>query len=242
VRSSFASFIVTAGAVALWQVPAAAGVIISHIGANNPVLEGFVANGGTSGSVASGAVPAWHLEGNWENTQMIYQFSADDQSALSGDWTLTANFRNLSESSSFESGPWISFIMNGNRFDVSLRQNNLSTDPADQLVQANVIDAFYDGGPLLTYPLGGLGANYAQVQILYHASSHSADYYVNGALAIQGVTAEHRAPAYSGLVFGADSGDFNLVRLDSAVPEPASGLLAFGALVLAAVWRRRLRR
>jgi hypothetical protein len=117
----------------------------------------------------------------------------------------------------------------GVRFDIDL----YSDGEGDQILEANPFGA----GP--TYPIYGLGSGFVLVQVAYSAANGSADYYVNGQEVISGYTGEDHY-FYTGFVFGADNGDFNLVQLQSGdlgTPEPASAVLTLAALA-GLVWRR----
>lgn len=231
-------FVLLSSALALLSVPAVAGLIIQHSGSTDPTTEGFSLFSGNSSAVPSdiGGVPAWHLDGGRDTTQMSYHFSGTDTSNLSGDWLITANFRNLSTDTGSTTGPWVTFMLNNVRFDIGL----YSDGNGNQVLQAN---GFQSQGP--TYSIQGLGANFALLQVAYNSTTHTANYYVNGNLAISGYAGGSNY-FYDGLVFGADNGNFNLVKLETgglpetSTPEPSSAvLIGLGGLALAGFSRRR---
>jgi hypothetical protein len=217
-----------------------AGVIVSHSGATDPTTESFSQVGGTWSPVTNDlglGISAVNVQGTWDSGQMTHGFTGTEQTELtSGDWVLSADFRDLSTATTptyaqwpYSYGDWVSILFNGVRFDIGL-----SSDGAgDQFLLTNL----FASTP--AYTITGLGQSYALVQLDYNATIGKADYYVNGVKVLSGV-AGTSTPWSPQLAFGGQNGNFNLVQLRTGdlttTPEPASwlgagaGLLALLAL------------
>ena len=234
-----------------------ASIIAEHSGSTDPSTEGFVVpagyNGGNGAPVTNDlglGINAWNINGSWCCSAEIDLLSSAQEGALSAnDWLLTVNMRVLSTADTGtgygpnSEGGVVTVGVNGLRFSVDLH-----SDGSGDMVLAP--DPFA-AGP--TYTIDGLGSNYALIQIAYDAATRTADYYVNGAEVLSGITG-YTNYYESWFGFGGEDSNFNLVELQSdttigstspAVPEPSSmTLLGFGVLLLAcsiAGFRRRVR-
>jgi hypothetical protein len=216
-------------------------VIIQHSGANNPSGlggEGFTLNSAANSYAVTddlgiSGLDAWHLDGSRDSTQENYHFTGPDIAALSGAWLITANLRNLSTASGAGTGPWVTLMLSGVRFDIGLESDGNGNQ---------VLEAKYDGTSA-SYTISGLGQNFALIQVAYDPVGKTADYYYNGTKVISGYAGASNW-FYNGLVFGADNGNFNLVELETgglpdSVPEPVTAGFMIAALAVGAVLRLR---
>jgi len=199
-------------AIILSAGPAVADTVVQHSGATDPGTEGFSAYSTPGYAVINdqgSGIDAWHMDGAWSTTQEIYYFSGANSGALSGGWALSAKLRNTSTETGDETGPWISVMLGGKRFDIGLH----SDGNGDQVLTGNVN---YD---TTNYTISGLGQNYVYVQVAYDSVKGTADYYVNGSKVITGFIPTDQY-FYDGLVWGGE-GNFNLVKLETGNPWPS---------------------
>jgi hypothetical protein len=157
---------------------------------------------------------AWNMDQYaWTDDYNQYTFTPAQSAALwTEPWTLTAIMQNLSTGTGFGSGIYADVLANG-RFDI-----DLSSDGAgDQLLSNN---GNYASGMVAqpSYTIAGLGTNYATFQMVYNPTSHTADYYVNGTLALSnssglGSCVECAPQPGAVVLFGGVDGNFKLVSL-----------------------------
>jgi len=217
-----------AGALFLCFAQAAsATVFVQHSGSTNPGTEGFTND--VSGPVYGSPVlspPAWNMTGSWNTNYNQFLLTAAQSAALwSETWTLTAIMQNLSTGSGFGSGIYADVLVANQRFDI-----DLSADGAGDQVLS-------DSGSS-PYTIAGLGTDYATFKMVYSPTSHTVDYYVNGTLAIS--NSPGVSENFPSVLFGGVDGNFSLVSLTTAVPEPSTWalmLVGFGGLGLSALSR-----
>jgi hypothetical protein len=193
---------------------AGAQIIAQHSGSTNPGTEGFKNSEGGYPVFGSPVTSAWNMDQYaWTDDYNQYTFTPAQSAALwTEPWTLTAIMQNLSTGTGFGSGIYADVLANG-RFDI-----DLSSDGAgDQLLSNN---GNYATGMVAqpSYTIAGLGTNYATFQMVYNPTSHTADYYVNGTLALSnssglGSCVECAPQPGAVVLFGGVDGNFKLVSL-----------------------------
>jgi len=205
---------------------AGAAVIVQHSGSTDPGTEGFTNSEGGEPVFGSPVTNAWNMNGAWTSEYNQFVLTAAQSAALwSEAWTLTAMIQNLSTGTGFGSGIYADVLVAKQRFDI-----DLSSDGAGDQVLSD-----YGSSP---YTITGLGTDYATFQMVYNPTSHTVDYYVNGTLAIS--NSPGVSENFPSVLFGGVDGNFSLVSLTTAVPEPSTWalmLVGFGGLGLSALSR-----
>jgi hypothetical protein len=207
-------------------MPAFATIVIQHSGATDPATEGFTTNVGNTpvyGSPIIGDLgyDAWHIAGPWSSSYN-QNINLNANALTAENWTLTARMRNLSTSTGPQSGIYADVIINSHRYDIDLHSDG----------QGNEILSTNPFGPGIDYTIANLGANYALFKLSYDAGTQTVDYFVNNNLVISDSAGIIDFYA-STVLFGGVDGNFNLVQLQTGVPESTTWamiLLGFAGL------------
>ncbi len=231
------AIVFTLAATLLIGVSARADVLLEHTGANDPTTENFLNSGvGTFGPVYNDlglGINAWNEQGSWCCSYYTHSFTSNEIAALTGatNWEYTVKFRNLStDTAPTQSGIYAAIDVNDLRIDLNIH----SDGNGNQILSLNP----FTGSPSYTIP--GLGMNYVTLQMLYNNTAKTADIYVNGTPVITGYAGWSDPYGENWANFGGENGNFNLVELETNVPEPSSLiLLASGSLGLVGILRRK---
>jgi hypothetical protein len=213
-----------ASLLALVQAASAA-IIVQHSGSTDPSTEGFTNDVGglpVPGSPVVGPPAAWNINGPWCCDYSMYTLSAGQTTTLlTHNWRLTAIMQNLNTGTGSGAGIYADVLFAGGfRYDIDLT----SDGAGNQVLGTNPF-----GGPGSNYTIAGLGTNYATFVMAYDAATATADYYVNGSLAIANSPGFDYGWPTSIVIFGGVDGNFQLVSLTTGVPEPSTwAMLALG--------------
>lgn len=232
---------------------AQAAPIVNHSGSADPTTEGWTFETLGTGTINKGPITndagsgydAWYVHDASADYGIYYQLFTAGQKAdlVANDWTAQMRMRNPNNSDA--AGGGVAFDVNlgsgGKRFYVyfgTQADGNPTWDLAGNYAADNT------DIPLLARV--GLGGGYHLYEFRYNATTTTADFYVDGTIAVAGLAGVSGAGGGNGRVqfasgAGGDQGqgNYNLVTLSlGVVPEPASAsLLAIGGLSL--LGRRR---
>jgi hypothetical protein len=214
----------------------AQGVLYQHLGANDPLTEGFALDtSGTGGTTApvpnDGGVAAWATQVSAGGT-LWFAGQLDSATVVPSDWVLSVNMRVLQSGPVFEN----SFV--GVRTTSYIYNLWFATQPdGDPVVRAGA----FATGPV--FVLNGAGPGYHEYQLRYSHAAGSAELWVDGVMRISGI-ASSGLSGISELEWGEGQAgpshaNWNTVSFQ-VVPEPSSfGLLLLGFPLLAARCRRK---
>ena len=257
-RYAFKMFGVTLMVLGMWGGVAKAGPYALHQGASDPATEGFSYQA-LFGPASTGPVindmgyNAWNITADSVNTQAYYvlSFTSDQDTALATQgFTMTLLARVPSGPMNPTGGNFYPSIDDtadfgaGRRFDLALGLNS-NGDTVAMLPTAYMGGTnYFTSGP--SYTLTGSGSSYHLFQLVYSATTQTADLYVDGVDRISGYAGQTQFFDSGAAQFGSDNGgqgNTNLfeVQVGAAVPEPSTLMLAVPAIVigLGCAWRRR---
>ena len=223
---------------------AAAAVNLSHVGATDPLTEGFIADG-AGFSVTTGPIindlgsgkDAWIVDDNSTvgGSVLIYRGEIYDAptmaSILSSGWRLSTEVRIVSGTAGAFYGTGISFRTGSRAFIMGFDVDS-DGDPFIDLLDGN------------TYTLEGVGnTGYHTYEFVYDPISATADFYVDGVERISnyaGVADTFDARvAWGGFASnGTGQANFHSVSF-TEVPEPSSYGYVMGLAVLLCLAKRR---
>jgi len=230
---SFAALIV---ASAVWPIRGQ-GILSQHLGATDPVNEGFtldIGPGGTVGPVIGDqGRDSWSVVSGGTPTEYFQFLTPQQQTNVAGaDWLLSATLR-LIETPNVK----VSFYTDSQEFSLAF-------------------DLQPNGDPIVTthsslnpvFVLNGGGFGYHDYSLAYHASTGQASLFVDGLERVSDITGTPHFRSWyvfwGALAQGADSqANWNHVSLE-VVPEPSSlALVGLGVSFLTAhLLHRRFRR
>jgi len=214
--------------------------LVSHVGANNPLTEGF-SNPQNSGVVTVGPLlndqgrSAWSIDSGGANFYYNYNLSqAAADSANSLGWSLKMNLRLVDIPDPADFGVYADFASTAGIFQMGFGVQP-DGDPVLQLIT--------DGTPLV-YSLELGGSGYHEYDIRYNPLTHSADVHIDGVLRVTGWQGRSLPVLTAQSNFGSffDPGHANWNEFTfSVIPEPASGLLVLLGFVGVASGRLKRR-
>jgi hypothetical protein len=217
------------------------GTVVLHQGATDPVTEGFTYSGvPTSIGPVIGdlGVDAWSTKIG-TNTITYYSQSLTplQQAQAAGvDWIMSATLRVVQTADYTRGNSFARFYMGAELFPLDFGANS-NGDPFVHFGNASAT-------PLFT--LVGAGSTYHNYQLRYHASTSTADLWVDGAERFTGI-AGIPGFAWWGVTWGEgqlgnSQANWNRVSFE-IIPEPSSlALLGCGGVLLTGHWLRRFRK
>ena len=219
-----------------------ANTLVSHIGSNNPLGEGF-SNPQNSGNVTIGALAndqgrgAWSIDSQGASFYYNYRLSPTAEAAVNlQGWILTMQLRLVDIPDTADFGVYADYASS-----VGIFQMGFGTQPdGDPIVQL-----ITDSSPLI-FSLEGGGSGYHTYQIQYDPLVNAADLRIDGVLRVSGWLGRHVGspiPAQANFGSFSNPGHANWNEFTYAiVPEPSiaalSGVASFG-LALSIMRRRR---
>ncbi len=234
---------------ALWARESHAGSFALHQGANDPTTEGFsfesLFGPSSVGPVSNDmGYNAWNITALSDGTQAYYiqNFTAAQNHELATEgFTMTLLARvpggpmNSPGANFYPSVDDTVDFGNGRRFDLALGLNT-NGDTVAYLATSyagNGGGHFHIGGP--SYTLAGSGTGYQLYELVYDATTMTADLYIDGVDRISGYQGETQFPDAGGAHFGSDNagqGNTSLFEVQSGtIPEPQALTLAAIAVV-----------
>jgi len=220
------------------------GIIFQHLGATDPVSEGFSAYGRPGVPVNNDlGLATWSIDSRGGGLQYFGRLSESERGLLAtGDWILSARVRVIEGSTSY-----VGFFTLSESFGLVLGVQG-NGDPVVYVSSLSPSGALF---------LNGAGAGYHEYELEYHAASGLADLWVDGSERLRDIRGKSGnlyatgAVLWGGGIDGSGSvANWNSVSL-SIVPEPCTrDLFCLGGLLMGAGawatggigWRRRFLR
>lgn len=226
------------------------GIIQYSANANPTSVDGYLTEAGTQNWAASiagpatgvgindGGTPAWEInnsaDAGTEEFYTMFPTPADLTAGSTLGWKLSANVRVPTSNMGATAAMTVSFGDATTRWAMDLG----SDADGDPRVRLN----WGGGGPLYTLEGAGSGS-YHLFELVYNPVSDNADLFIDGVERISDWAGEAAGNFdLSRVVFGdrvsnAGHARYNLVRWES-VPEPGTGLVAIGSIMLFSMRRR----
>jgi hypothetical protein len=209
------------------------GVMYQHLGANDPVNEGFAlvtsGTGGTTSTIPNdGGVAAWATQVGAGGT-LWYSGQLDAVALAQSDWILSVDMQVLQSSENSFVGVRTSDYIYNLWFTAQA--------DGDPVVRAGA----FATGPV--FALEGAGAGYHDYQLRYSNAAGNAELWVDGVMRLSGITSSGQS-GWSVLQWGEGQGGPSLSHWSSvsfeAIPEPSSlALLPVGLFLILAAKRPR---
>ena len=205
-------------------VGAQSATLVSHIGANNPLTEGF-SNPQNSGAITVGPLlndqgwNAWSIDSGGANFNYKYSLSPDAATSANAlGWRLKMNLRLVDIPDVADFGVYADFASIAGVYQMGFGVQS-DGDPVLQLIT--------DGSPLV-YSLEMGGSGYHSYEIYFNPLTDSADVHIDGVLRVAGWQGRSipvpGAQANFGSFFEPGHANWNEFTF-AIVPEPGSGLL-----------------